>query len=333
LLAYLQAQRHGSAMKGSAIRARAKASGAIGSCSTGSKRGAFGSDAVPQVSLHTLAEQLRGSQSNVLPPPTKKAKASDGGRQTLHKVASDPADSQKVTSLDHGQLMALNKALETIGTLQRRLAVLQLPGLISRCVEVLPAKASLHKPPRSRAGSSLLNERVESRTTIQLLLEAVREFEKTQASPPSTHHGLCNDAAGKLLPLTISESDVRTRRNQERLRGLLDRFEVLRAEQQCRISRDNADAITLCSIHGSKGLEWPHVFVPRLNEGELPLASSTDAALEEERRLAYVALSRAKERLYLSYIMVEPSGQPATPSRFTGEIPAELVERSSAGFD
>ena len=45
-------------------------------------------------------------------------------------------------------------------------------------------------------------------------------------------------------------------------------------------------------MHASKGLEWPLVFVARMNEGECPLSVTTDAALEEERRLAYVAPHR-----------------------------------------
>ena len=56
------------------------------------------------------------------------------------------------------------------------------------------------------------------------------------------------------------------------------------------------------SIHQSKGLEWHTVFVPGLNEGTLPIFGSKDLheTLSEERRLLYVACTRARERLYLS---------------------------------
>ena len=77
-------------------------------------------------------------------------------------------------------------------------------------------------------------------------------------------------------------------------------------------------------MHASKGLEWPVVFVIRLIEGECPLS---DAALEEERRLAYVALTRAKERAFLSYVTVDVCGALADPSRFLASLPAHLVER------
>ena len=73
--------------------------------------------------------------------------------------------------------------------------------------------------------------------------------------------------------------------------------------------------------------------VVRLNEDECPLAGAcAGGQLEEERRLAYVAMSRAKERLFLSCIAMDGAGQPCSPSRFLGEIPRHLVRRE-AHFD
>ena len=80
-------------------------------------------------------------------------------------------------------------------------------------------------------------------------------------------------------------------------------------------------------MHASKGLEWDHVLVPRLNEGECPLTSEHEAQIEEERRLAYVALSRAKQSLHLSHVAVDPrGGGPAEPSRFLAELPPALLQ-------
>jgi superfamily I DNA/RNA helicase len=173
----------------------------------------------------------------------------------------------------------------------------------------------LHAPPRSRIGSTLLNERGDSsRSTLARLLDVVREFGRQRPSS-AVQPGGAVDAFASL------EARARLR-----LRRLLAHFEVLRAEQEERISDDNADAITLCSMHSSKGLEWRHVMVARLNEGECPLTCVNEAAIEEERRLAYVALSRAKQRLFLSHVAVEPSGGgPAEPSRFLDELPPALL--------
>ena len=66
---------------------------------------------------------------------------------------------------------------------------------------------------------------------------------------------------------------------------------------------DERDRVQLLTIHAAKGLEWPFVFVVGMEEGTLPHERSIGdpAALEEERRLCYVALTRAGERLYLSW--------------------------------
>ena len=117
-----------------------------------------------------------------------------------------------------------------------------------------------------------------------------------------------------------------------RLGGFLEYVESLRVEQHAVIARDNADALTLCSMHAAKGLEWPVVFAARLNEGECPLNVLGEAALQEERRLAYVAMSRAKERLYLTHINVEAGGGEAMPSRFLRELPPHLLEHAQAYY-
>lgn len=91
-----------------------------------------------------------------------------------------------------------------------------------------------------------------------------------------------------------------------------------------------ADAVTLITLHAAKGLEFPAVFITGLEEGVFPHSRSLDdpAALEEERRLAYVGITRAKRRLFLSFAWRRAtwgSGGMAVPSRFLLEIPEELT--------
>jgi DNA helicase-2/ATP-dependent DNA helicase PcrA len=85
---------------------------------------------------------------------------------------------------------------------------------------------------------------------------------------------------------------------------------------------DERDQVQLLTIHAAKGLEWPAVFVAGLEEGTLPHERSlaTPEGIEEERRLCYVALTRAGERLYLSWAAGRVRGQQLKPSRFLGEI-------------
>lgn len=99
---------------------------------------------------------------------------------------------------------------------------------------------------------------------------------------------------------------------------------------------ENADKVKLMTIHASKGLEFTMVFVAGLEETLFPNAMSinTREELEEERRLFYVAITRAKSKLVLSYANARyrfGQLQQNDPSRFLDEIPEEYVERSYSG--
>ena len=89
--------------------------------------------------------------------------------------------------------------------------------------------------------------------------------------------------------------------------------------------------ITLMTLHTAKGLEFPVVFLTGMEDAVFPHARSLGdpAELEEERRLAYVGITRAQQRLYLTRAVTRASwGAPVMnpPSRFLGELPEEVVE-------
>src|SRR6266702_3165263 len=92
------------------------------------------------------------------------------------------------------------------------------------------------------------------------------------------------------------------------------------------------EAVNLSTVHQAKGLEFHAVFVIWLSDGMFPSSRSLDTrdALEEERRLFYVAITRARDELYLTYPHMRLSGGYGDvfqrPSRFLQEIPNELVE-------
>jgi DNA helicase-2/ATP-dependent DNA helicase PcrA len=97
------------------------------------------------------------------------------------------------------------------------------------------------------------------------------------------------------------------------------------------------EGVTLLTVHSAKGLEWPIVVVAGLEDGLFPLSRSleTPEALEEERRLAYVGITRARERLYLTWARARRRGgqlMPGRPSRFLDALPAEVIdERRTSG--
>lgn len=99
-----------------------------------------------------------------------------------------------------------------------------------------------------------------------------------------------------------------------------------------------ADAVTLITLHAAKGLEFPVVFIVGLEEGILPHARATAIEaesiddLEEERRLLYVGVTRAQERLYLFRAYRRTywgRNEPLPPSRFLDDIPPEVRERET----
>jgi len=94
------------------------------------------------------------------------------------------------------------------------------------------------------------------------------------------------------------------------------------------------DAVTLITMHSCKGLEFPHVFVVGLEDGLLPHSrSKVEGTLDEERRLFYVAVTRAMQTLTISHCAGRKKyGQtlPCQPSPFLKELPEELVEHSDS---
>ncbi len=105
--------------------------------------------------------------------------------------------------------------------------------------------------------------------------------------------------------------------------------------------KEEKDAVTLITLHASKGLEFPVVFIVGMDEGILPHSRALEAeeagkldSMEEERRLAYVGITRAKQRLYMVYAfrrtlygMTQVNG----PSRFIADVPSELVTGRDPG--
>ena len=94
-----------------------------------------------------------------------------------------------------------------------------------------------------------------------------------------------------------------------------------------------ANAVTLLTLHSAKGLEFPVVFITGLEDGTLPHSRSLDdpEQMAEERRLMYVGVTRAKDRLYLSYAFRKlwyGEYEPTMPSRFLEDIPLDLTDGS-----
>ncbi len=118
----------------------------------------------------------------------------------------------------------------------------------------------------------------------------------------------------------------------------LDQLALLTSlDHEVTAGNEDTEMLTLSSVHQAKGLEWKVVFVIWMADGMFPSARSleSDEAIEEERRLFYVAVTRARDELYLTYPLLRLNAgygeMMQRPSRFLGEVPKELLEEWQVG--
>jgi DNA helicase-2/ATP-dependent DNA helicase PcrA len=116
----------------------------------------------------------------------------------------------------------------------------------------------------------------------------------------------------------------------EDMQDLLAQIMLLNSETSDRSADPDADALRLTTVHQAKGLEYSAVFLISLADGMFPLRRAIEAGdVEEERRLFYVAVTRARDELYLCFPKVNTKGGPAmlqSPSRFLQELPGDLYQ-------
>ena len=173
-------------------------------------------------------------------------------------------------------------------------------------------------------------------------VELVERFSAACADRP------ISELLSELLDQSGYEARLRTEGSQERLDNLAElKQAVFEYETTCgeeatlehylahvalftgADTEENADRVKLMTVHSAKGLEFPYVFLCGMNEGIFPSKKvNTLAAMEEERRLAYVAMTRAEKRLFLSDAegFNPRDGSPRYPSRFLLEIAPPLLE-------
>ena len=146
-------------------------------------------------------------------------------------------------------------------------------------------------------------------------------------------------------PYIMSDDDGEERwENVQELRAVVVQYDELKAEHALASfledvalitdvdEMEESDSVTLITLHAAKGLEFPVVFMVGLEEGILPhmrsLESGNPEQLEEERRLCYVGMTRAKQQLYLVRAFRRAFSGHNPPSRFLADIPPNLVAQS-----
>jgi DNA helicase-2/ATP-dependent DNA helicase PcrA len=173
-----------------------------------------------------------------------------------------------------------------------------------------------------------LMERVDKLTLTELTTVVL---EQTGYLPELLGQGTA-DAASRVENLqeflTVTQQFQKTREDAS-LAAFLEHISLL---SDVDAAEDAGNAVSLMTLHSAKGLEFPVVFIAGLEEGLLPhmRSLSDDAEVEEERRLCYVGITRAQERLYLTHAFrrtIFGQTQTSAPSRFLRDLPREFVDR------
>lgn len=223
------------------------------------------------------------------------------------------------------------------GVPTREIAVLFRVNAQSEAYEQAFSKAGL---PYVLRGADRFFERPEVRQAVVLLRGAARSAEPGDMLTSTVHHilsgiGLTPEAPG----------GGKAREKWESLKALADLAEdlaatgadlsVFVAELERRASEQHAppvEGVTLASLHAAKGLEWDAVFLVGVTEGMLPIIyAETPEQIEEERRLLYVGVTRARAHLGLSWALARSPGgrRSRKPSRFLDGLTGRSTQKSS----
>ncbi len=218
-------------------------------------------------------------------------------------------------------------------------------------------KAALYETPMDIARVANVPPRGIGKVTLLKLLshqpagEKVAVFKKLLAHIKERAVAL---APAELIKFVIRESGMERAYREDKLEGaehlenlrelvsLASRHETIEpflesaalASDQDEL-KEERNQVRLMTVHAAKGLEFPYVFIIGLEEGLFPYEREDDNkkdSLEEERRLMYVALTRAQKKLYLSYAMMRTifgNTDVRTSSQFLDELPAELIQAES----
>ncbi|XP_021744028.1 ATP-dependent DNA helicase SRS2-like protein At4g25120 isoform X2 [Chenopodium quinoa] len=234
-------------------------------------------------------------------------------------AASDIFNAKISGTFKRSQLSQGRKVLQTLEMISKLVCREQsISSIITSIANLLPQKYLLEqRAVISVDGGKLLNEDNDLRSVLQYLLDDVNDFLSSQSVPRKT----------------VLDDIVKNKGCIHVLQAFVDYISEREKENFRSRRQDNLDSVTLTTIHQSKGLEWDIVFIVKANDSEIPLlhehngvATERGNSLEEERRLLYVAMTRARKKLFMLYVTMDSNWQVLHPSRFFQEIPTHLLE-------
>ncbi|XP_026661928.2 ATP-dependent DNA helicase SRS2-like protein At4g25120 [Phoenix dactylifera] len=244
-------------------------------------------------------------------------KISSARKCSFFSAASDIFGAKISGTFKRTQLTQGRKVLSTLDMLSKLVRREQsISVVISSVANMLPQKYLLEQRAVVDAeGGKLLNEDNDIRSVLQHLMDDVSAF-------LAAHFADAED-----------KSKTEEKGCASILKAFIDYISIRETENFRSRRRENENSVTLTTIHQSKGLEWDTVFIVKANETEIPLLHEFNGTvkeggttLEEERRLLYVAMTRARKKLYISHVIMDSTWQLLQPSRFLKEIPPHLLE-------
>lgn len=247
--------------------------------------------------------------------------ADDG--QSFLRVINTPRRGIGKSSLDK---LAHLAAQESIGLLSAAFKADRLPDIPTKAGRSLVDFALMHERWQNLAAvtpvSGLLDTILKQSGYIAMLEEDIR----------SAKDELALGRLENVRELLAVAKEFESTADEPDLEAFLTRISLVSDTDAL---KNEGDAVKLMTLHSAKGLEYQNVFLLGLEEGLLPHVRSLDlpSSLEEERRLMYVGVTRAEERLYLTYARRRASYQPGNygqpnysiPSRFLSEITPDLL--------
>ncbi|CAH8304237.1 unnamed protein product [Eruca vesicaria subsp. sativa] len=233
-------------------------------------------------------------------------------------AASDIFSAKISGTFKRNQLTQGRKVLQTLDMIAKLVDREQSLSAVVTCVaNMIPQKYLLEKRAVvDNDGGKLLNEDNDLRSVLQYLMDDVAEFISTY----------CTTTGEEV-------DEIKEKKGCNQLNSFVNYISERETENFRLRRHDNENSVTLTTIHQSKGLEWDVVFIIKANDNEIPLlhesngtASEGGTSLEEERRLLYVAMTRARKKLFFLYVTVDSNWQVLQPSRFLKEIPSHLLQ-------
>ncbi len=245
---------------------------------------------------------------------------------SLRRIINVPKRGIGDTSLDYVDAFATQ---HSISFWQGLLRCNEAPGIPSRAAQAINDFTSM---------ISALNVLVEAKTRPSVIVEAALEQsgllkELADSVDPQDEVRVENLKELVAVSMEYEERPIEELAEDEEisLAGFLEKVSLVADADEIPEGEDHGGVVTMMTLHTAKGLEFPTVFLTGMEDGIFPHSRTLGEKeeIEEERRLAYVGLTRARERLYISRAEYRSTwGAPNynPPSRFLDEIPEDVIE-------